>query len=124
MKDAPIPRVQKIVIAEDGPYIVSGSVPLAVQVIMPNEEGLSWDWVEGKSFPLAATYKLCRCGRSKTKPFFDGTHAAIGFDGEETATRVPVPRQSEAYEGPTITLSDPEEVWTFAPFCDPAGKIC
>ncbi len=60
MKDAPISRVQKIVIAEDGPYIVSGSVPLAVQVITPNEEGLSWDWVKGKSFPSAATYKLCR----------------------------------------------------------------
>src|SRR6266404_3867716 len=123
MKDAPISRVQKIVIAEDGPYIVSGSVPLAVQVITPNEEGLSWDWVKGKSFPSAATYKLCRCGRSKTKPFCDGTHAAIGFDGEETASRVPVARQSETYDGPTMTLSDAEELCAFARFCDPGGKI-
>ncbi len=123
MKDAPISRVQKIVIAEDGPYIVSGSVPLAVQVITPNEEGLSWDWVKGKSFPSTATYKLCRCGRSKTKPFCDGTHAAIGFDGEETASRVPVARQSETYDGPTMTLSDAEELCAFARFCDPGGKI-
>ncbi len=123
MKDAPMSRVQKIVIAEDGPYIVSGSVRLAVQVITPNEEGLSWDWVEGKSFPSAATYKLCRCGRSKTKPFCDGTHAAIRFDGEETASRVPVARQSETYDGPTMTLSDAEELCAFARFCDPRGKI-
>src|SRR5260370_13489400 len=123
MKDAPSSRVQKIVIAEDGPYIVSGSVPLAVQVITPNEEGLSWDWVEGKSVRWAAKDNLCGCGRSKTKPFCDGTHAAIGFDGEETASRVPLARQSETYDGPTMPLSDAEELCAFARFCDPGGKI-
>jgi hypothetical protein len=39
---------RKIVVSKDGPYIVSGNVPLAVQTITPNREGLSWDWKEGK----------------------------------------------------------------------------
>jgi CDGSH-type Zn-finger protein len=122
MSDAKSARGMKIVIMENGPYEVSGAVPLAVQVIT-EDDGNSWDWTEGKSFPTQSTYKLCRCGRSKTKPFCDGTHTKIGFDGEETASRVPIARQSETYDGPTLTLSDAEELCAFARFCDPGGKI-
>ena len=78
----PADASMKIVVAKNGPYIVSGSVPLALQVITPNREGQSWDWVEGQSFPVKPTYKLCRCGHSKTKPFCDGTHKDIGFAAE------------------------------------------
>jgi len=53
----------KIVVSKDGPYIVSGNVPLAIQVITPNREGLSWDWKEGKNFGTGQEYNLCRCGR-------------------------------------------------------------
>ncbi len=62
-------NAHKVVIAENGPYLVSGSVPLAVQVIAPNTEGLSWDWVQGRLFQAEASYTLCRCGASATKPF-------------------------------------------------------
>lgn len=113
----------KIVVSKDGPYEVSGAVPLAIQVITPNEEGFSWDWTEGRSFPVQPTYKLCRCGQSGTKPFCDGTHSRVGFDGRETASRRPVARQSETYDGPTLALSDAEHLCAFARFCDAGGKI-
>jgi len=113
----------RILIKENGPYAVSGSVPLAVQVITPNDEGMSWDWVEGRTFATGPTYKLCRCGQSANKPFCDGTHAKIGFDGTETASRAPIAKQSETYDGPTMTLSDAENLCAFARFCDPGGKI-
>jgi CDGSH-type Zn-finger protein len=58
----------KIVVAKDGPYIVSGKVPLSIKIIAPNEEGFSWDWKDGKSFGTMEEYSLCRCGHSKNSP--------------------------------------------------------
>ncbi len=57
------------------------------------------------------------------KPYCDGTHAKIKFNGKETASRVPYDRQAETFEGPTLVLSDAEELCAFGRFCDPAGKI-
>jgi len=116
-------KEKKIVVSKDGPYIVSGNIPLTVQIITPNEEGFSWDWNQGKTFDTKSDYKLCRCGRSKTKPFCDGTHKKIKFHGKETASRTPLARQSETFDGPTMTLSDAEQLCAFARFCDPEGKI-
>lgn len=118
--DSNVPRIK---VSEDGPYRVTGGVPLAIQTITPNEEGLSWDWVEGESFPARPSYKLCRCGHSKSKPFCDNTHIKIGFDGTETASREPVARQSKTFDGPTLHLDDAESLCAFARFCDPGGKI-
>ena len=39
-------RNQKIVVTQGGPYTVSGAVPLTIQVIKPNKQGLWWDWEE------------------------------------------------------------------------------
>jgi CDGSH-type Zn-finger protein len=114
---------RKIVVSKDGPYTVSGQIPLSMQIINPNKEGLSWDWEAGKTFETKKEYDLCRCGHSKTKPFCDGTHSKIGFDGTETATRKPYVRQAEVFDGPALRLSDAEELCAFARFCDPGGKI-
>jgi CDGSH-type Zn-finger protein len=114
---------RKIVVSKDGPYIVSGDVPLSMQIITPNKEGFSWEWKEGKTFETKREYSLCRCGRSKTKPFCDSTHTKIRFDGTETATRRPFVRQAEVFEGPSLVLRDAEELCAFARFCDPGGKI-
>lgn len=67
-------------------HIVAGSVPLAIQTIGVDGKGDSTEWVEGRAFASSPQYALCPCGQSKTKPFCDGTHANIGFDGTETAT--------------------------------------
>src|SRR5260370_24991635 len=72
---------RKIVVSKDGPYIVSGNVPLAIEVITPNREGLSWDWKVGKNFETGQENNLCGCGRSKAKPLYDGTQPKIRFEG-------------------------------------------
>ncbi|HVR87622.1 MAG TPA: CDGSH iron-sulfur domain-containing protein [Planctomycetota bacterium] len=113
----------KIVVTKDGPYVVSGKVPLQIQTITPNKEGFSWDWVEGKPFPTEEEVHLCRCGQSKEKPFCDGSHAKARWDPRERATRASFDRQAEKIEGPGLNLQDAEELCAFARFCDPAGKI-
>jgi CDGSH-type Zn-finger protein len=114
----------KIVVSKDGPYLVNGSVPLAMQVIVPDSQGMSWDWKEGTKFDSkSAEYRLCRCGQSKNKPFCDDSHLKVGFDGKETATRKPYIRQAETSEGPTLSLSDAQDLCAFARFCDPGGQI-
>jgi CDGSH-type Zn-finger protein len=116
-------KMMKISVAKNGPYVVSGKIPLSMQIIQPNKEGLSWEWEKAKDFEVKEEYNLCRCGQSKTKPFCDGSHTMVGFDGTERATRKPFVRQAEVWDGPTLELSDAENLCAFARFCDPGGKI-
>ena len=114
---------KKITISKNGPYIVSGSVPLAIQTIGVDRNGDSTEWVEGRAFASSPQYALCRCGRSKTKPFCDGTHSKVGFDGTETASHVPVAQQAKVLDGATMQLLDAEVLCAFARFCDPHGQV-
>src|SRR5208283_2072385 len=113
----------KIQVTKDGPYLVSGGLPLSEQWIVTNAEGESLDYREGRKYPLQPQYALCRCGQSANKPFCDGTHAKIQFDGTETASHQPYLEQAETIEGPTMVLTDQENLCAFARFCDPKGRI-
>ena len=113
----------KIEVTKDGPYLVNGGVPLAEQWIETNAAGESLDYREGKTYPVSQQYALCRCGHSGNKPFCDGTHKKVSFDGEETASRVPYDDRAQTIEGPTMLLTDVENVCAFARFCDPKGQV-
>jgi CDGSH-type Zn-finger protein len=113
----------KIVVSKNGPYVVSGGVPIQIQIITPNKEGFSWDWVAGKSLPTEEEVHLCRCGQSKKKPFCDGSHERARWDPQEGATRAAYGAQAQKIEGPGLNLQDAEDLCAFARFCDPAGKI-
>jgi CDGSH-type Zn-finger protein len=55
-----------IKIRENGPYLVDGEFTLVDH--------------NGNEVPIAKR-ALCRCGGSTMKPFCDGTHSKIGFQG-------------------------------------------
>ncbi|WP_225369814.1 CDGSH iron-sulfur domain-containing protein [Methanobrevibacter arboriphilus] len=40
-----------------------------------------------KKIDSSETYTLCRCGESKNKPFCDGSHLKINFDGTEVVSK-------------------------------------
>jgi CDGSH-type Zn-finger protein len=116
-------RDNRIVISKNGPYLVSGKIPVRIQTIVSNNEGMSWDWEAGKTFETTDEYALCRCGKSGNKPFCDDSHQRAGFDGTEIDSRVPFARRARVFDGPTLVLSDAEDLCAFARFCDPGGKI-
>ena len=113
----------KIEVTKNGPYLVSGNLPISEQWIVTNAEGDSLDYREGKKYPEQAKCALCRCGHSQNKPFCDGSHAKVGFDGTETASHAPYLKQTEMIDGPTVALTDAESLCAFARFCDPKGRI-
>lgn len=112
-----------VTISKDGPYLVSGGVPLGILSIGTDAQGGSDRWVEGRSFSVQTQYALCRCGRSANKPFCDGSHARVGFEGTETASREPYFRQAQRMDGPTMALTDAKSLCAFGRFCDPHGQV-
>ena len=66
----------KIQVTKDGPYLVSGGLPLNEQHIVTNAQGESLDYREGKPYEVRNRITLCRCGRSNNKLFCDGSHVA------------------------------------------------
>lgn len=53
----------------NGPYLLRGDFELLDQDGRPIETG-------------RGTIALCRCGKSRSRPFCDGTHKAIGFQAD------------------------------------------
>lgn len=110
---------KKIKILKNGPYEVSGDIPLKQSVIEIDENGISQRWKDGKKYETNdKTYNLCRCGHSKNKPFCDGTHIKIDFDGEETASKEPYLDGCQCYKGETIDILDNEQFCSSMRFCD------
>ena len=117
------PKGQRIKVSRNGPYLVFGKIPLTKLVIVTDAKGDPNEWHAGKKYPLQESYSLCRCGQSKTKPFCDGTHAKIDFDGTETASREPYVKLAKRFEGPSLILTDAEDLCARVRFCHRAGGI-
>ena len=52
-------------VVRDGPYWVRGGIPVTS--------------ADGETYEVRNRVTLCRCGRSETKPFCDGSHVHAGF---------------------------------------------
>lgn len=106
--------IGKIRITRNGPYLVTGGVPLSEQIIVPN--GLTYEYQQSRMFPLREEYALCRCGSTHTPPYCDGTHEKIRFQSRETASRRDYFDRAQILEGPNLTLMDDNRC-AYARFC-------
>lgn len=100
------PADMRITIVEDGPYLVSGNVPLTEDAIVESADGSHLEYHRVREYDTKDSYALCRCGQSKNKPFCDGSHAHVHFDGTETASKAPYLQRADEYPGPELDLLD------------------
>jgi CDGSH-type Zn-finger protein len=107
-KSAPAAGV-RIVVKKNGPYLVQGNVPLVAKTQVVSEQGEPLTWKKEGRIETTGEYALCRCGGSGNKPFCDGTHRKVGFDGTEEADTAPTADRQFAFEGGTrlIVKKDP-----------------
>jgi CDGSH-type Zn-finger protein len=80
----PKPSMQ-IEVRPNGPYKVTGGIPLVSKTQVVSECGEPLAWRKDGQIEVAGEYYLCRCGRSQLMPFCDGAHRARPFDGTEHA---------------------------------------
>ncbi len=112
MSDQPSIRILK-----NGPYSVTGGVPLDEQTIVSDEEDTATDYRMEKQHPEKAQYLLCRCGRSASMPYCDGAHLHFNFHGRETASRESFAEQAEIIAGPELILEDVVDLCALARYC-------
>lgn len=112
----------RIEVTWNGPYEVYGGVPLIRAEIVTNDKGESVGWREIERIDTSGMYRLCRCGRSATKPFCDSSHFD-GFDGTETAGGDSFAQMSVDISGPGVVLHDARCLCAEARFCDRAGGL-
>jgi CDGSH-type Zn-finger protein len=115
----PRPRIR---VTENGPYHASG-VTLTVRAPVLDGHGEALAWKAGADQRERPTYVLCRCGHSGNKPFCDGTHRKVGFDGICTADRAPSATRRKVYPGVGMTMTDDESLCAGYGFCDPNGGV-
>jgi CDGSH-type Zn-finger protein len=122
-KDETVNDWQRIKVSKNGPYLVSGGIPLVEQVIGIDMEGTPNKWVEGRRFARQEKCGLCRCGQSENKPFCDGTHVKVNFDGTEEVDLEGYLDQAKEIDGLALKLTDVEVLCASARFCHRAGGI-
>lgn len=107
----------KILISENGPYVVDGNFPLQKEIAVCGKNGIPIRWEKKEKISHEKKFALCRCGASKNKPFCDGSHLIINFDGNETANNIPFLKQCEVVDGKNIFLRDAPDYCAVAKFC-------
>lgn len=91
--------IKKVVVVANGPYLVYGDIPLTRKQKVISDSGDSVTWMKTDVLATEENYALCRCGRSASKPFCDGSHARVAFDGSETADARPTADRQRILDG-------------------------
>ena len=114
---APEAKPAKITGLENRGYRVEGGIPLVRKRQVVSEYGEPLTWEKGETLKTGSTYELCRCGYSGEKPFCDGTHYEIDFDGTESADTRPTRARQVTLNGEQIVVRRDFSLCSEAGFC-------
>jgi CDGSH-type Zn-finger protein len=116
MSDSTPEPTPDVTVQPDGPYVVR-SVPLVRRRTVVTEHGEPITTETTAQLHTRAVYALCRCGASDSKPFCDGSHARVGFDGTESAPASGYDDRATTYEGTRLVVRDDRSICIHAGFC-------
>ncbi len=109
---------KKIVVRRNGSFIVHGDLPLVRKTQVVSEHGEPLTWRKGETLETSEPYALCRCGQSSKKPFCNGTHTNINFDGAESADSGLLAERQVIYAGGTnIVVKRDHSLCIHSGFC-------
>jgi CDGSH-type Zn-finger protein len=107
----------KISVRPNGPYVVTGELPVVRRRMVESEHGQPLTWQTTAELETTPVYALCRCGGSSTKPFCDSTHKKNGFEGTETAPDDDYEDREKTYAGTGLVVRDDRSICEHAGFC-------
>ena len=109
----------QIAIADGGPYLVSGGVPITSKAPIMSEHGepLTWKTTTADAAEIKGRVALCRCGASDNKPYCDGSHARVEWDGTDNAPDGAYDERAKSYGGEGFEVFDDRPICVHAGFC-------
>ena len=109
----------KITIIENGPFLVDKDVPVKEVASVAHDDGgvSGYEVLNVIGEPGTEKY-LCRCGHSANKPFCDGQHVKIEFDGTETNNRKNFREKAMLFHGKVYDALVSNDLCAVARFCD------
>ena len=106
-----------IEIRDKGPYAVHGDIALVRKKRVTSSEGEAITWATTEKLATDEGYVLCRCGRSKTKPFCDGTHDYQTFDHDCREEFAPIAETQEILDGGDFRVKIDNSYCVHAKYC-------
>jgi CDGSH-type Zn-finger protein len=108
----------EIRVEEDGPYQVTGGLPIARTRQVKTEFGEPVGYAPFEPLDAGETYRLCRCGKSASKPFCDDSHQdEPRVDVTERADRGPRAGRMDVFEGQGAVITDDLSICSKAGYC-------
>jgi CDGSH-type Zn-finger protein len=107
----------RVAVTANGPYQVEGVQSVTRRRPVTSDDSKPMTWRTVVRLATEDTMWMCRCGNSRNKPFCDGSHDRVGFDGMETAPPTTYAERERRYQGSGIVFHDDRSLCAHAGFC-------